>query len=248
MVERAEGRPRNRMTSLEFFSAVGALGVLTGIVFAYYKHSFDSLSKRQTQYRLAKEFLADLHADVGMKSIQLEFGFYALGGTRGRPASEIKHVLALAERNPSILSTHARAALHHVRFNEHLQYFEWAGLFTRRWVRSFFEVVLVVWYVVGNLGGWFLIAHLLETGAQPASLEFWFAVFLIVMYFGVTSVGALLYFFRIGRAADLIKLSKGEPVKPTRIQSWWRSMHKVKSAQTAKAVEARGKRSKQRST
>jgi hypothetical protein len=106
MVARADGGPRNRMTSLEFFSAVGALGVFTGIVFAYFKYSFDSLSKRQTQYRLAKEFLADLHSDAGMKSIQLEFGFHALGGTRGRPASEIKHVLELAERNSGVLNIH----------------------------------------------------------------------------------------------------------------------------------------------
>jgi hypothetical protein len=243
MAARADGGQRNRMTSPEFFPAVGALGVLTGIVVAYFKYSFDSLSKRQTQYRLAKEFLADLHSDAGMKSIQLEFGFHALGGTSGRPASEIKHVLELAERNPGILNTHARAALHRVRFNEHLQYFEWGGSFTRRWVRSFFEVVLVVWYIVGNLGGWFLIAHLLETGSQPDSLEFWFAVFLIVMYFGVTSVGALLYFFRIGFAVSLIQSSNGEITRPTPIRSWWRSRRKVNVVQAAKAVEARSKRS-----
>jgi hypothetical protein len=207
------------MTSPEFFSAVGALGVLIGIVFAYFKYSFDSVSKRQTQYRLAKEFLADLHSDAGMKSIQLEFGFHALGGTSGRPASEIKHVLELAERNSGMLNIHRRAAFHCVRFNEHLQRFEWAAAFAQRWFRSLVEVVLVVWYVVGIFGAWFLIAHLLETGSGPASWVFWYAVFLITSCLAVPSVAALFYFSEIEFAANLIQLSKGEITKPTPVRS-----------------------------
>jgi hypothetical protein len=248
MVVRADGTQRNRMTSSEVMSAVGLLIALGGSVFAYLKLGFDNVSKRQTQYRLAKEFFGDLNSDSGMKLIQLELGFHALGGTSGRSASEIKHVLELAERSPGILNTHGRAALHCVRFNEHLQHFEWAAAFGQRWVRGIVEVVLVICYVVGIFASWFLIAHLLQTGSQPASWVFWYAVFMITICLAVPSVAALLYFFKIGFAFRLIQVSKGDIAKSTPIRSWWRSMRTVTATRTTKILVARSKLSKSQSS
>jgi hypothetical protein len=207
--------------------AVGVLGTAGGVLFGYFKLGVDNASKRQARYRFAKEFFADVDVNCEMTPLQLEIGYEALGGPRRRPAGEIRHVLELSRVTPGIVDVHGRAALHHVQFSPHLGHFDWSGMLARRGARSSLEIACTVWYVIGPVCGLSLLRLMLDRGVSVSMWEFWVAAALLTVYFGFTAFLALLYVFKIGESASLVRSSKGEVAAPWRIPRAWQWVRRV---------------------
>jgi hypothetical protein len=218
------------MNTIEISTIVGTLVALAMCLFAYFRYGFDRASKRQAHYRLAKELLADLQTQTSMNPIQMRFGYEAIGGPSGRPADEIRHVLQLAECHPNLVNLHGRAALHHVGFSVPLRRFQWIGPLASRPVRIAAQFACVAWYFLALTLGVYAFQWLVGTGSSPASLEFWFVVFMLVTWFGFTGVGTLMYSFRIYAAAELIQMPESDVPKTMNPTAKWRALKRTKAS------------------